>query len=239
MADEMTTPENDAQEKKFTQAEFEQKIKDRLKNSTREKQELLQRLEQLEAQNAQQPEVAPQMAQAPMPAASPESMAQMPGMDVSGQPLTADQMQSILNDHQKKIEEANQEAQMNNAFNHHLQNIDRIKKEDPKFEKLAGEDNPLNVPAEVGVYISNNLTPNESKKLFTELLTNEMSNLKMKNAFLQGGESFSQWFHKILSQAKKETGKAPEVVPDLSKDTVSGVSSSNMDNVENYMKKYY
>ena len=123
------------------------------------------------------------------------------------------------------------------AQNHHIQSVAKMRAEDPEFDKLAkqAEDPtfPNQIPPEMQIYISNSVHPHQAKKIFTDLLKNENSNLKMNNALLTG--TYDKWLQKTLG-AGTENPASPEPVPDLSEDDNTSDTGGDQSAIDDYLK---
>jgi hypothetical protein len=238
MADNEIPEEDQVPEKKWTDDDVTQKIKGRVKNLHSDNEELKQRIQELEAQQlaaqqagASQGAPAPALAEAPPAAEVPQGT---PQATSEGSPLTAEQMQTMLDNQHRQTQADAQQAQIARAGMYHHQNVAKMKADDDKFKKLE-ESTPLNIPEEVAVHLSNNLTHDQAKKLFTELLTNENSNLKMQNAHLTG--RYNEWLTKMLNNTGAPGG-APEPVPELGQEANTGAANSADDSqIMDYLKK--
>lgn len=231
MADETITTEalEETPAKSYSEDELQQIIKKRVRKHAEENKRLQERLEALTAPAPPQDQSATGLEGEPsmQPQQPPQQQSAPP--TTQNAPLTADMVRQML--------EENQQAQATNqAAQYHTQNVQRMMTEDPEFAKLNKQDNPLHVPASVAIHISNSLSHEHAKKLFKELLTNEMSNLKMSNAVLSG--TYNEWLQKILSNdmPKDDEDKKGKSVPDLASEQAQHADAG--DNFDETMLNY-
>ena len=249
MSDTPTSiPENQEAEKLFTQSELENKIKDRLKNKSAENEDLRQRLARIEEEHAQMqqamqaspPEQSPQMpmdqgAHQMMPQGQPPQTPQ--GLDQV--PLTAESMQSLLNAHEQRMQEENKKQEAQKAYDYYMKTANDLISNDPKFKELVektANEGKYGLPLEVSVKIANALSPDKAKDVYTELMSNENSHIKMENARLKGDDSFNQWLSKIVANSKMDEKKPPADMPDLSESDITDKNYHHDDNVTDYIK---
>lgn len=239
MAETKTTDAQDtAQEDKlYTEEDVKNRVNDRLKNSAMERDRLNAKLAQMQAEkeaHMQQMAEAGQTATAQMPQGAPNpapegAPAPMPGA-TSPDGITQPQMQALL-------QQQAQQQQTATAQNFHHQSVNKMRQEDPEFDKLAkqAEDPafPNKIPPAMQIYISNSVHPDHAKKIFTDLLKNENSNLKMNNAFLTN--TYDQWLQKTLG-SKTDATTSPNPVPDLSEDDNTGESEGDSSAIDDYLK---
>ena len=225
--------QNQEENKTYSQEEMEKIIQNRIKNLHANKSEVEQENEKLKAQlaamqpNAQPSGITPQP-QAEQP--SSESAPADESMDV------ATQVQNALRNEFAKHQE---ESHLNNMYNHHVNTIQKMVGEDENFKKLA-EDSSYAVPPEVAVHLTNHLSPQQAKKVFTELLSNENSHLKMSNAFMKGQLTndygdYDKWLKNILNTSM-ESPSSPDPVPDLGGGENFESDGDQMGNIDAYLK---
>jgi hypothetical protein len=252
MSEDSNDVKND--DRMFTQEEFENKIKDRLKNKSAENIGQKEKIDQLqqqinEMQQAQQTQ-QPQQPQQPQETQQPIEGQQPNDGTQNGSPLTQESFQQGLEQHQQAVAQQQQqqalEQQVQSIRQKHLENIDKFKKEDPDFEKLASTDNKLGVPEDVALHISSQLSPEKAKDVFKELLSNENSNMKMENARLktlsgdkQHENAFSDWLKTLISQKSDEKSGAPEIAPDLGNESSSSGDDGSYSNTDDYLNSMF
>lgn len=229
MADELKkndeNEENEQSSKSFSQEEVENIVKKRIKNIHLEKEQLAAKLADLQ-NNSSSPS-----------SESPASMASPPSSD-SITPIDA--VKKALNEHleaQKKMENDRlQEQRIHQFYQNHIDKVGKMAN-DEKFKKLA-ESTSLHIPTEVAVHLSNHLNDDMAKKIFTELMSNENSHLKMKNAFLTGKaegswDEYDKWLKNMITN-NSSSKPSPEVVPDLG--SGEGFEGENsLSNVDDYI----
>lgn len=208
--------EDEPEGKKYSSEDIERIVKRRLRNMDAEHEGMRAKMEEMQRMLDERSEPTEEKE------AAEESL---------NEPLTREALNDALEKNRKVQMEEMQEAQLKNAVTHHINNVGKMKNEDPKFKKLA-EESSLGVPDEVGIYLSNNLDHDTSKKLFKELLTNETSNLKMQNAFLTG--NFDKWLNQMLSH-QTESKESPSPSPDLTSQNSGGVEGGRDDNIMSYL----
>jgi len=246
MADDIENKgENEAAGKTFTQAELEDILKKRLKNTKIENEQLIDQLKEVQAQMAQQQQAQPP----PQPQAQTQQVAQqgnqappLGGDPTQAPPLSPSGQASpdIMNAIRQSQQEIMQQGQVEQANRHYQTTVGKMMQEDPKFKSLVLHDKSLKIPHEVGVYLTNQLNPDQAKKTFTELMTNEGAHLKMENAQLKsqmsGSNDLGEWLQKMVNGAQTTDLDSPNVPPDLSQDAKTGTASDDMANVDNYIK---
>ena len=243
MADEIENKvENESPEKTFTQSELEDILKKRLKNTKIENEQLAVQLQQAQQQMAAQQTQQPPQGQPEQDVTPPDQNTGMGGDPTQAPPMSASGQVSpdIINAIKQSQQEIMEQGQIEQANRHYQTTVGKMIQEDPKFKSLVHNDKSLKIPHEVGVYLSNQLNPDQAKKTFTELMTNEGAHLKMENAQLKsqmtGSNDLGEWLQKMVNGSQSTDLDSPNVPPDLSEDAKTGTASDDMANVDNYIK---
>lgn len=238
MTDIPVEPNN---EKKYTANQVSQIVIDRLDRAEAGKEQLAQRLAALEekhanlAQAAKAVDIGSQVPTSTMPA----QVTGDPSVAPAG--LTQEGLSQALEQHQNALAQQKQEQDLAQAHQYHSQNLQELMGDDKDFKSLV-EQNEAKVPLPVAIQISNSFTPEQSKKIFKELLTNENTNLKMKNAFLESTQNpqsgnYEKWLSQLVRQNNNgaPNESAPSPVPELSNSPSGDTDSEDMDGIMNYM----
>lgn len=233
MSEETENLNNEEAAKTYSQEEMEKIIQNRIKNLHANKNEVEQENEKLKAQ------LAALQTASPVNAATSAKTAAQDNTTAPEENNPSDIATQVQNALRNEFSKHQEETNINNMYNHHVQTIQKMVGEDENFKKLA-EESQQAVPAEVAVHLTNHLSPKEAKKVFTELLSNENSHLKMSNAFMKGQLTndygdYEKWLKNILTTSMDQPS-APEPVPDLGGGENFESDANQMSNVDAYLR---
>lgn len=231
MADQNDIIENsDAQEEKkeksFTQAELDNIVKKRLKNAHA-------KIADLEGQMAT---MAPADALTPRAAADINQDAVANGKaPVSTDDINQMMAKNLQDFEQKQIERQQQQALQQQQVQA-SKKLNEFMTGDPKFKKLvekaSSNEGAYDVPAAVATHVLTTY-PSKAKEILSSLMTNELHNMRMKNAMLSSTPEDSSPYNKWLSSyfENQQTPANPNNKESIDLSDEVGPSTSSVDDM--------
>ncbi len=222
MADNIDTENQDTVDKKFSSEDVSKIVKERLERANAGKDELAARIADLETKHNNLAQAARQVNIAPAPVVDAQAALPVAPEGAPNAPLTQDNLAQVLQAHQAQQSQQQQDQQFKQASDYHDQNLQTLMGGDKDFDELV-KNNQEKVPRAVAIHVSNNFSPDSAKKIFKELLSNENTNLKMKNAYLEEltqpeTGAYQKWLGQLMQQnggGAPSDEKAPSPVPEL------------------------